>query len=271
MIYNHIARKTLPPCDRLVKTGRNEGRLGHAQVVVCQWDGVCRSRRGRKRPSGAMCNGVVLGLYGARISCTVGTLTFSSISISPSTTGDGVVGPITVTPVASGLSLSFSSAASAPPPSTADIAWLYTVASTVPIVDASLLLTGSGTGGGTVSLSETLSNGKTLTASSPGSATDSVTFPGVSSLSVAKDLVDVPHVRQLGGFLGYREYILDELQTHTRTNVDHAGCDGPWPYWSRQPPEQANLVTPSRGPARHRQHGGPPAAAHARDSAAAGP
>ena len=124
-------------------------------------------------------------------SCTVGTLTFSSISISPSTTGDGVVGPITVTPVASGLSLTFSSAASAPPPSTADIAWLYTVASTVPIVDASLLLTGSGTGGGTVSLSETLSNGKTLMASSPGSATDSVTFPGVSSLSVAKDLVDV--------------------------------------------------------------------------------
>ena len=39
--------------------------------------------------------------------------------------------------------------------------------------------------------SETLSNGKTLTASSPGSATDSVTFPGVSSLSVAKDLADV--------------------------------------------------------------------------------
>ena len=124
-------------------------------------------------------------------SCTVGKLTFSAMSISPSTTGDGVVGPITVTPLASGLSLTFSAAASAPPPSTADIAWLYTVSSSAPITDAGLLLTGSGTGGGTVTLSETLSNGATLTAMNPGSSTDHVTFSGVSSLSVAKDLANV--------------------------------------------------------------------------------
>jgi len=124
-------------------------------------------------------------------SCTVGTLTFSGISISPSTTGDGTVGPITVTPVTGGLTLSFTSAASFPPASTADVAWLYAVTSTAPIVDASLLLTGSGTGGATVILDETLSNGVTLHASSPGSAADTATFAGVSSLSVSKDLADI--------------------------------------------------------------------------------
>ncbi len=124
-------------------------------------------------------------------SCTVGTLTFSGITISPSTTGDGTVGPISVGPISGGLALTFSSAASAPPPSTADVAWLYTVTSTAPITDAGLLLTGSGTGGGTVSLNETLSNGVTLSAASPGSATDHVTFAGVDSLSVAKDLANI--------------------------------------------------------------------------------
>jgi hypothetical protein len=123
--------------------------------------------------------------------CTVGTLTFSGVSISPSTTGTGVVGPISITALSDGLPLTFSASASAPPPSTADISWLYDVTSTVPIVDASLLLTGSGTSGGAVTLDETLSNGATLHASSPGSATDTVTFAGVSSLSVAKDLANV--------------------------------------------------------------------------------
>lgn len=122
--------------------------------------------------------------------CTVGTLTFGGITISPSTTGDGVVGPITVTPITDGLALTFSAAAAFPPPSTADIAWLYTVTSTVPIVDAGLSVTGTGSAGAVVTLSETLSNGKTLTASSPGSPTDMITFAGVPSLSVDKDLSD---------------------------------------------------------------------------------
>jgi PEP-CTERM motif len=126
----------------------------------------------------------------AGFSCTVGPLTFSSMSISPSTTGDGTVGPISVTPVPDGLALSFSAAASAPPPSTADITWLYVVTSTVPITDAGLSLVGSGTGGATVTLDETLSPiGVKLHVADPGPGIDAATIdPPVSKLSVAKDL-----------------------------------------------------------------------------------
>jgi hypothetical protein len=130
-------------------------------------------------------------------SCSVGTLTFSSMSISPSTSGDGTIGPISVTPLVGvlggdGLELTFSAAASFPPGGTADIAWTYDVTSTVPIVDAGLSLTGSGLSGATVALSETLDPiGKTLSASSPGSPSETITFAGVSSLSVTKDLANV--------------------------------------------------------------------------------
>ncbi len=127
----------------------------------------------------------------AGFSCSVGTLTFSSMIISPSTTGDGTVGPISVTAIAGGLELTFSAAASFPPPSTADVAWSYTVTSTVPIVDASLLLSAAHTDDASVLLSESLSNGASLTAGSPGSPSDTVSFSGVSSLSVAKDLANV--------------------------------------------------------------------------------
>jgi len=139
----------------------------------------------------ACVNGSAATYTAPGFSCTVGALTFSGITITPSVTGDGVVGPISVGPISGGLALTFSSVATAPPPSTADVAWLYTVTSTAPITDAGLLLTGSGTAGGIVTLDETLSNGATLHAKSPGSATDHVTFAGVDSLSVAKDLADI--------------------------------------------------------------------------------
>lgn len=127
----------------------------------------------------------------AGFSCSVGTLTFSNFVINPSTTGDGVVGPITVAPITNGLELTFSAAAQFPPSSTADIAWTYNVVSTALITDASLSITGSGLNGASVTSDETLSNGVTLHASIPGTATDMKTFAGVGSLAVAKDLANV--------------------------------------------------------------------------------
>ncbi len=127
----------------------------------------------------------------AGFSCSVGTLTFSDFIISPHTTGDGVISPITVSPITNGLELTFSAAAKFPPPSTADIAWTYNVTSTKLITDATLSITGSGLNGATVISDETLSNGVMLHASLPGTAVDTKTFTGIGSLGVAKDLANI--------------------------------------------------------------------------------
>lgn len=128
----------------------------------------------------------------AGFSCSVGTLTFSDFVISPHTTGDGVISKIiTVSPITNGLELTFSASAQFPPPSTADIAWTYNVTSTKLITDATLSITGSGVNGATVTSDETLSNGVTLHASSPGMAVQTKTFTGIGSLAVAKDLANV--------------------------------------------------------------------------------
>jgi len=78
-----------------------------------------------------------------------------------------------------------------------DMAFTYTV--TAPagekLTDAVLTITGSTTGTGAASVGETLVNTATgaligtLTASSPGSPQDSISFAGVQSITVTKDLI----------------------------------------------------------------------------------
>jgi hypothetical protein len=77
---------------------------------------------------------------------------------------------------------------------TLDVSLTYTV--TAPkgqlLTDASLVMTGSQAGDGYVSIGETLVSGTktlgTLTAADPGSPTDTLTFAGVQSITVTKDI-----------------------------------------------------------------------------------
>jgi len=142
----------------------------------------------------------------AGFSCFVGSIDFSNIAVSTTVTGTGVVTLGNFTPFStivngtleSGLSLNYtaSTGTSSPPspPSTADVAWTYNVTDNAGslIDDAYASLTGSFTGTGSLALAETLSNGVTLSINiPPGPATDSVTFPGISTLGASKDVTDL--------------------------------------------------------------------------------
>jgi PEP-CTERM motif len=121
--------------------------------------------------------------------CSVGTVTFSNISLSTPVSGSGTVvlgnfSPVTIG-TENGLALSYSANTGATPGSTADVAWTYNVSGTPDLVDAFEEFTGTVTGTGTDSLAETLSNGVTLTLTAPGAT--STTFAPVASLGVTKD------------------------------------------------------------------------------------
>jgi PEP-CTERM motif len=84
-----------------------------------------------------------------------------------------------------GLSLSYSANTGTTPGSAADVRWTYNVAGTPDLVDAFLSFTGTTTGTGSQSLSETVGNEGTLTL--PASGSDSITFAPVASLSIVKE------------------------------------------------------------------------------------
>jgi len=151
----------------------------------------------------ACVTGSVASYETAGFSCFVGSIDFSNIAVSSTVTGTGVVTLGNFTPFStivngaleSGLSLNYTaSTGMSPPPSTADVAWIYNVTDNAGslINDAYASLTGSFTGTGSLALAETLSNGVTLSVNiPPGPATDSVTFPGISTLGVSKDVTDL--------------------------------------------------------------------------------
>lgn len=125
--------------------------------------------------------------------CSVdgGAIVFSNIVVTPQVGNGGVVTLTSLTPFNTGnewgLTLSYiSNAASSN--SQADVAWQYNVSASPPLVDAYASFTGTTTGTGTATLSETLSNGVTLSLNGPGSTT--VDFPPVSNLFVVKDQND---------------------------------------------------------------------------------
>lgn len=128
--------------------------------------------------------------------CNVGSVIFSNIVVTTPTSGSGTVALGDFAPFTSpdgtvnGLSLSYSANTGATPNSAADVAWAYNVAATPPdtLTDAFASFTGVTTGTGTASLSETLSNGATLSLTSPGST--STTFAPIADLSVLKDQSD---------------------------------------------------------------------------------
>jgi hypothetical protein len=141
----------------------------------------------------AACSIAPVSTYTATgFSCSVGPVTFSNISVTPTTTGSGSVGLTQFQPFTIdgnyGLELIYS-ATTGFAGGTADIAWTYNVSGVPPLDDAWASLTGGTTGtSAQIALNETLSNGKTLSIS--GGGTTSTTFAPIAMLRATKDTQD---------------------------------------------------------------------------------
>jgi hypothetical protein len=123
-------------------------------------------------------------------SCSVGGVTFNNLVVN--TIGDVTLGnfsPITIGSGSSeefGLSLTFVAIASPGSP-ISDVDWTYNVSGNF-LNSTVMSFSGTDTGAGHSTLSETLSNGVTLSLISPGST--SATLSPVSSLGVIKDQIN---------------------------------------------------------------------------------
>ena len=143
--------------------------------------------------AGPCANAPVSTYMATGFSCSVGTITFSNISVTTATSGSGVVALGNFTPIFAvtgndGLALNYGSNTGMTPGSVADISLTYNVASSPPLSDAVAELAGTTTGTGSISLAETLSNGVTLTLNSAG--VTSANFAPVGALGVIKDQDD---------------------------------------------------------------------------------
>jgi len=132
--------------------------------------------------------------------CTLDNKTFTHFGYSGAGTFPIPASEITVTPCPSSLCSAtgvlpgeegfvFNAAWQVGPGQTLDSLISFTVTSGTSIVDAFLAGAGmSAGGGGLASVAETLGNGESLTVSTVGHSSDSVTFPGVTSLTVLKNI-----------------------------------------------------------------------------------
>jgi hypothetical protein len=142
----------------------------------------------------------------ANITCTYANvsymgLSFTNISVQLLATGTGsvILGSLTeVTPLPGefGLQLTYSANTGTNPNSQADVSLTYNVSGSG-IDDAYAGFTGTTSFSGTESLSETLTNGVTISLLSAGSTT--VTFSPVSTLGVIKDQNDFSGSSSEGG------------------------------------------------------------------------
>jgi len=127
------------------------------------------------------------------------TLTFSNFNYSSTASGTGVAYPATsvaVLPFISGneTGITFFGGLSVVSGGILDVGVTYTVTAPVGqlLTDATLVIAGSVTGTGTASVGETLlgtAGPVTLTASIPTSPQDTVSFAGVQSITVHKDII----------------------------------------------------------------------------------
>jgi len=127
--------------------------------------------------------------FNCTITDTLGTKTFSSFSFASGTGFPLASVSVLADPLApadqAGVLFSLPLAV---PPSPNDVTLDFNVASTVPITDASLHITGAVFGTGSVAtVSESLGNNITLVASEPNMTDVSTSFPGTTSLMVVKD------------------------------------------------------------------------------------
>jgi PEP-CTERM motif-containing protein len=146
--------------------------------------------------------GVVVAVSNGNTTTVSGAenLTFSNFGYSSTASGTAVAYPATgvaVLPFVSGVETGFTMTAgwSTVSNGVLDIALTYTV--TAPkgelINDATLVIAGSVTGTGAASVGETLTSGGVLvgvlTASLPGAPVDTISFAGVQSITVTKDII----------------------------------------------------------------------------------
>jgi PEP-CTERM motif len=145
----------------------------------------------------AACATASVSVYeAAGFSCNVGPVTFSDISVSTTASGSGVVtlsdfSPFTVVVdgvTNFGLHLSYASNTGATLGSQADVSLSYNVSGVPSLTDAFAEFAGTTTGTGRADLSEVLSNGVSLTLTSPGAT--SAVFSAIRSLGVIKDQSD---------------------------------------------------------------------------------
>jgi hypothetical protein len=138
-------------------------------------------------------NGSTVSSPSVASSCTVGGLTFSDITINLVGSISGLQLTPVITSTETGIALSFSDTGTS-----ADINLTYDVAGSN-ITDALASVTGSASGGGVVSIGESLSDPNTLQqfaslscSSTTGSCSTTTTFSPVSSLFADKDQADIP-------------------------------------------------------------------------------
>ena len=127
--------------------------------------------------------------FSCTITDTLGTKTFSNFSFASGTGFSLSNVSVQADPLApanqAGVLFSLPLAV---PPSPNDVTLDFNVASTVPITDASLHITGAVFGAGSVAtVSESLGNNISLVASIPNMTDVTTTFAGTTSLSVVKD------------------------------------------------------------------------------------
>jgi hypothetical protein len=130
-------------------------------------------------------------------SCNVGPVTFSHISVTPSVSGSGSVTLTDFIPFMTvvdgaeeyGLDLTYTSSTGTTPDSAADVAWIYDVSGVPHLTDAFASLAGTSTGTGSIDVSETLTNGASLSLLKAGST--STMFAAITSLGVTKDQSDL--------------------------------------------------------------------------------
>ena len=144
----------------------------------------------------ACVTGSVSSYEAAGFSCSVGPVTFSDITVIPTTSGSGTVTLSDFSPFTTvvdgvsefGLHLLYASNTGATAGSQADVGWSYDVSGAPNLTDAFATFAGTTTGTGTEDLSEALSNGVALSLNAPGST--SAMFSPIGFLSVIKDQSD---------------------------------------------------------------------------------
>lgn len=135
----------------------------------------------------APCVTASVGSYTASgFSCSVDGVTFSNITVTPTTSGGGVVTLTSFQPYSFGgeFGLTLIYSATAGSNGVADVAWTYDVAGNL-LNDAFVQLVGNTTGTGTQTVDEQLSNGTNLALNSAGQTT--ATFTPIGSLFAIKD------------------------------------------------------------------------------------
>jgi hypothetical protein len=194
-IHTLMIRSLAPSPWRCLETGGvgKMSKSGTASICALIVGPLLGLSLGGSSALAAACATAPVSTYEASgFSCSVGPVTFSDITVMPTTSGGGTVTLNSFVPFSIGdefgLNLIYSSTTKFSG-GTADVAWTYNVSGVPDLIDARASLAGGTKGSSALdSLSEVLSNGTTLSLTAAG--TQTVSFAPVSALHVIKDQQD---------------------------------------------------------------------------------